>query len=182
MNVATFKDCSCYKCGGNGHVAKDCSDDHHGGGDDDDDGGNGGGCRCFGCYKCGQARHKARKYDQECSQGCPLCRKNGHMGKDYPKLVCRCGENGHYQYECPRDCSDDKDRVWCYMCGGEHTAKDYSGAGCYKCSKVGHLGRDYGQVWGGGGGGGVCYYYGLRGYMVVCSLCSEIGHLGKDCW
>ncbi|GJW61989.1 zinc finger, CCHC-type, transcription elongation factor Spt5 [Tanacetum coccineum] len=145
------KDCSCYKCVRNGHVAKDCSDDHHGGGDDDDDG-NCGACRRFGCYKCGQVGHEARKCNQvgstgdcvcyycgetghitwECSQGCSLCRKNGHMGTDYPKLVCRCGENGHYLYECPRDRRDDEDRVWCNICSGEHTAKDCSGVGCYK--------------------------------------------------
>ncbi|PWA34919.1 serine/arginine-rich SC35-like splicing factor SCL30A [Artemisia annua] len=87
---------------------------------------------------------------------------------------------GHWATECPRpsfwQCSDDA-KVRCCICGREHRAKDCSGVGCYKCSKVGHLGRDCGQVWSGSGGDGVCYYCGMRGYMAVCSLCGETGHL-----
>ena len=104
------------------------------------------------------------------------------MGKDCPELSCTCGEDGHYPYECPRDRSHYEDRVCCYISGGKYTAKNCSGVGYYKCSKVVHLCRDCGQVWGGGGGDGVCYYCCLRWYMAVCSLCCKTGYLGKDCW
>ncbi|PWA43494.1 universal minicircle sequence binding protein [Artemisia annua] len=182
-NFHLAKDCSCFKCGKNGHLAKDCS----------------GYAGRSGCYKCGQVGHRARKCNQvgsggdcvcyncgetghiawECSQCCSLCGKSGHMSKDCPELSCKCGEDGHYPYECPKNrWTRNEDRICCYICGGKHTAKNCSGVGCYKCSKVGHLGRDCGQVWGGGGGDGVCYYCGLRGYMAVCSLCGETGHLG----
>nr|BAJ07808.1 putative vasa protein [Anneissia japonica] len=163
---------SCYKCGEDGHISRDCPSAG---------GGGGGGGR--GCHKCGEEGHFAR----ECPSGggggggraCHKCGEEGHFARECPSgggggggggRACRkCGEEGHFARECPSG-------------GGGG-----GGRGCFKCGKDGHQARDCTEEGSSGGRSG-----GFRGGFgnssggdgksdTACRKCGEEGHFAREC-
>lgn len=114
---------ACYKCGGFGHMARDCSL---------------GGARS-GCFNCGGEGHISRDCPEPRQGGgkqCYNCNETGHMSKDRP-LKQGGGGGGRA----------------CYNCGGtDHISRDctaprQSGGGgggraCYNCGGIDHISRD----------------------------------------
>ncbi|XP_077220123.1 kow domain-containing transcription factor 1 [Tasmannia lanceolata] len=190
---------SCYKCGEQGHMSRDCSQ-----------GGGGGGGGGGSCYKCGEQGHMAR----DCSQGgggggggggsCYKCGEQGHMARDCSQggggggggggSCYKCGEQGHMARDCSQGGGGGGGRGGggsCYKCGEQgHMARDCSqgggggggggGGSCYKCGEQGHLARDCSQG-GGSGGGGRFGGSGGGGGGGSCYKCGEQGHMARDC-
>lgn len=70
---------SCFNCGEEGHMSRECSKPKAGGG-------GRGGTRT--CYKCGEEGHMSR----ECTKG----------GSGGGRSCFNCGEQGHMSRECPK--------------------------------------------------------------------------------
>ncbi|KAK4356445.1 hypothetical protein RND71_025416 [Anisodus tanguticus] len=158
----------CYKCGEDGHFARECPS---GGGGGRSSGGGGGG----GCYKCGEDGHIARE-----------CPSSGGGGRSSGGGSCyKCGEDGHFARECPSG-------------GGGRSSGGGGGGGCYKCGEDGHFARECPSGGGGGrssggGGGGSCYKCGEEGHFArecpsgggggggTCYKCGEEGHFSREC-
>ena len=67
---------SCYRCGGQGHIARDCPSDSR------------------ECYGCGGHGHLQRE--------CPS-KETGGAGGDYDAMVCyNCGRNGGSVLRCEK--------------------------------------------------------------------------------
>lgn len=77
---------SCFKCGQQGHFAKECYG------------------QTTSCYKCGQQGHFAKECNGQISAkiSCYKCGQQGHYANQcYANKTCfKCGRQGHYANQC----------------------------------------------------------------------------------
>jgi len=176
-NGKTF---SCFKCGGNGHLARDCSEPDV-------------------CYKCGGVGHFAK--DCTSSEGketrsCFFCKQSGHLAKDCPSEegdgCYKCGGKGHIARSCPEPNSILEDQRECFVCGKKgHLIKDCpdkdkTDQKCFKCGEAGHIATNCSLP-----DERYCFACGRRGHLAAhcptgrdsrnCYLCGLTGHIAKDC-
>ncbi|GIY56252.1 ATP-dependent RNA helicase vasa [Caerostris darwini] len=180
---------SCYNCGEDGHMSRDCPTKR---------GAGNSGSRGGSCYKCHEEGHIARDCPNADSGGrsrggggsCYKCNEEGHMARDCPNAESggrsrggscyKCNEEGHMARDCPNAESGGRSRGGsCYKCNEEgHMARDCPNAdsggrsrgSCYKCNEEGHMARDCPNAESGGRSrGGSCY------------KCNEEGHMARDC-
>ncbi|PKU77300.1 Cold shock protein 1 [Dendrobium catenatum] len=104
---------SCYNCGKNGHLARDCPRSYQG------EAGGGG-----ACYTCGQSGHLAR----DCKQ------TSGSNGRGFGGSCYNCGQSGHLK----RDCKQERANFVNFSIGGYSGGV----RGCYNCGEPEHLARD----------------------------------------
>ncbi|KAK7252971.1 hypothetical protein RIF29_37304 [Crotalaria pallida] len=132
-NALTLRSDGCFKCGGSGHMARNCNQKANAGG--------GGSAKC---YNCGGLGHMIRDCPKERGNGggraCYKCGEIGHMAKDcdngemeWPVAgkCFNCGEQGHYAKNCSNRSGGSSD------VGKQH---------CFNCGKPGHFARDCSQA------------------------------------
>ncbi|KAI3438578.1 hypothetical protein D9Q98_001003 [Chlorella vulgaris] len=145
----------CFKCGGKGHFARDCSAE----------------AKERSCFLCSQFGHDSR----DCpSSMCWRCQRPGHLARDCPygyrqqaswdegaTLVClRCGSGS-----CP--CAGEKDVVRAEGgCKGHYAQHDLQLVRCYSCGRRGHLN---------------CATTPIQPAKLSCANCGQGGHNAGDC-
>lgn len=144
----------CYKCGGSGHMARDCT----------------AASKPRSCFLCAQFGHDSR----DCPNSlCWRCQQSGHIARDCPskgngknmmdEAVClRCGSAS-----CP--CAGEHDALRASgACIYKYSSRDMSHVRCFVCYQKGHLAC--GPV--------------MSAPMPKssCFNCGEGGHYGDECW
>jgi len=154
---------ACFKCGEEGHFAKDCTQPNS--------------IERRTCYKCGVTGHL--------SKDCP---QDGGLPQRRSEACFNCGEEGHLAKHCTLPALRDPGPKWidsiaCFRCGkaghkAEHCDKERS---CYNCGSKDHLARDCPEE-------ERCSNCGQHGHRRAecfsgkkCFNCGQYGHLARDC-
>ncbi|KAJ0267005.1 hypothetical protein HA466_0008990 [Hirschfeldia incana] len=160
----------CYKCGKEGHWARDCT--AQSGNPPYETGPVQTSSATGQCYKCGKEGHWAR--DCTAQSGIPsyetgLVKPSSAAGECY-----KCGKEGHWARDCTAQSGNLKS-------GSEQVKSSSSGGECYKCGKQGHWARDCtGQS-----GGSQQFQSSGQGKPATsggeCYKCGKPGHWARDC-
>ncbi|KAL4465698.1 hypothetical protein ABPG72_012380 [Tetrahymena utriculariae] len=165
----------CFKCGKDGHMAKDCTEPQQQGRK-----------QSGACFKCNQEGHMSKDCpnQQQKKSGCFKCGEEGHFSKDCPNpqkqqqqkpkggACFKCGEEGHISKDCPNPQKQQQKNA-CFKCKQEgHISKDCpnsqnsGGNKCFNCSQEGHMSRD-------------CPNPSQK--KKGCFNCGEEGHQSREC-
>ncbi|GAB4823844.1 hypothetical protein N2152v2_010890 [Parachlorella kessleri] len=148
----------CFKCGGKGHLARDCTNPA---------------AKERPCYLCAQLGHEGR----DCPNSlCHNCGRPGHMARDCgygrhkvasweqeagPPVCLRCGRE-----DCP--CAGQRDYVRAEGgCTSDYYRSDLQHVRCPDCGRRGHLG---------------CSPAPAQAPKLSCYNCGEGGHTAEECW
>ncbi|KAL4426649.1 hypothetical protein ABPG74_018727 [Tetrahymena malaccensis] len=167
----------CFKCGKDGHMAKDCTESQQQVRKQSN-----------GCFNCKQEGHM--------SKDCP--------NKQQKKNECfKCGEEGHFSKDCPNPQKQNQQKPKgnniCFKCKEEgHISKDCPNpqkqqqkSACFKCNQEGHISKDCPNSQN-SGGGNKCFNCNQEGHRSRecpnpsqkkkgCFNCGEEGHQSREC-
>ncbi|PIL24384.1 transcription factor [Ganoderma sinense ZZ0214-1] len=152
---------TCYNCGLEGHVSKDCTAE----------------TKAKTCYKCGQEGHISRECPENANSNSGSGGYSTFNSSSSGTECYRCGKVGHIARACPEApggaaggysgySSFGGQQKTCYTCGGVgHLSRDcVQGSKCYNCSGFGHISKDCPQP-----------------QRRACYTCGSEGHISRDC-
>ncbi|KAF3568518.1 hypothetical protein DY000_02017345 [Brassica cretica] len=159
----------CYKCGKEGHWARDCT--AQSGNPPYETGPVQPSSTAGQCYKCGKEGHWAR--DCTAQSGIPSYETGPAKPSSAAGECYKCGKEGHWARDCTAQSGNLK-------FGSEQVKFSSSGGECYKCGKQGHWARDCT-----GQSGNQQFQSPGQGKSATsggeCYKCGKPGHWARDC-